>query len=176
MLNIELSIKAVFQISAKVIDSISHKVGVVAAFSALVMSLIITYEVFMRYVLRHPTVWVLDVSEYLVVSVVFLGAAWCLHEDGHVFVDLVTDRLTPQARLISRAISSFIAFIFCIILAWQSWLWWWPSYTYGWTSDTALKFPLVAPYLFVAVGFTVLTLQYALKVIQHFCDISKSRR
>ncbi|WP_416897344.1 MAG: TRAP transporter small permease [Minwuia sp.] len=68
-----------------------------AAFSVLGVLLILAitgYSVFMRYVLGTPVTWTDELSGYLVVGIVMLGAAETLRRGDHISVDLISARLS----------------------------------------------------------------------------------
>lgn len=56
----------------------------------LFMMLLVCYDVVMRYLFRNPTGWAIEVCEYLLVYLTFLGSPWLLREKGHVNVDILT--------------------------------------------------------------------------------------
>ena len=50
----------------------------------------------MRYFLNRPLVWVLELTEYALLWVTFLGAAWLLRQGGHVQVDVIVDFMSRR--------------------------------------------------------------------------------
>jgi len=148
-----------------VINMLSKIMGILGAYGTLIMVLIITYDVLMRYFLNMPTTWAFEFSEYLLIVVFFCGSSYCLLYDRHVSVDLITSRLPTLARSILELIADIVGMVFCLILTWQSWIFFWPAYEGGWRSDTILSVPLVYPYFFMTSGLSILTLQYFVKVI-----------
>ena len=55
--------------------------------------LIVSLEICMRYFFRRPQVWTVEVCEYILFILAFLGAPWLLKKGGHVSVDIVVERL-----------------------------------------------------------------------------------
>ena len=70
-------------------------------------------EVVLRYFFDRPQVWVIELSEYALLYITFLGAAWVLKADGHVTVDLFTALLNSRVR----AICSLVSFIVCVLVS-----------------------------------------------------------
>ena len=58
------------------IDELSTWVGKAFAWLILVLTLSVSYEVFVRYVLRAPTTWAFDIS-YITYGAMFLMAGAC---------------------------------------------------------------------------------------------------
>ena len=83
------------------IDSLSTWVGKAFAWLILVLTLGVSYEVFVRYVLSAPTTWAFDFS-YITYGALFLMAgAYTLSRGGHVRADVVYRLWKPstQARV-----------------------------------------------------------------------------
>jgi TRAP-type mannitol/chloroaromatic compound transport system permease small subunit len=80
------------------IDSLSAWVGKAFAWLILVLTLGISYEVFVRYVLRAPTTWAFDFS-YINYGALFLMAgAYTLARNGHVRGDVVYRLWKPRTQ------------------------------------------------------------------------------
>lgn len=65
----------------------------VAAILVLTMLAVVSYSVFMRYVVGTPITWSDEFSGYLVIGVVMFGAAEALLKGDHFGVDIVTSKL-----------------------------------------------------------------------------------
>lgn len=80
------------------IDSLSTWVGKAFAWLILVLTLGVSYEVFVRYVLRAPTTWAFDFS-YITYGAMFLMAgAYTLSRNGHVRGDVVYRLWKPRTQ------------------------------------------------------------------------------
>jgi TRAP-type mannitol/chloroaromatic compound transport system permease small subunit len=80
------------------IDGLSTWVGKAFAWLILVLTLGISYEVFVRYVLRAPTTWAFDFS-YINYGALFLMAgAYTLSRGGHVRGDVVYRLWQPRTQ------------------------------------------------------------------------------
>ena len=80
------------------IDSLSMWVGKAFAWLILVLTLGVSYEVFVRYVLGAPTTWAFDFS-YINYGAMFLMAgAYTLSRNGHVRADVIYRFLNPRTQ------------------------------------------------------------------------------
>jgi TRAP-type mannitol/chloroaromatic compound transport system permease small subunit len=80
------------------IDALSTWVGKAFAWLILVLTLGISYEVFVRYVLRAPTTWAFDFS-YINYGALFLMAgAYALSRNGHVRADVFYRFWQPRTQ------------------------------------------------------------------------------
>ena len=80
------------------IDSLSLWVGKAFAWLILVLTLGVSYEVFVRYVLSAPTTWAFDIS-YITYGALFLMAgAYTLSRNGHVRGDVIYRFWPPRVQ------------------------------------------------------------------------------
>ena len=80
------------------IDELNTWVGKAFAWLILVLTLGVSYEVFVRYVLRAPTTWAFDIS-YITYGAMFLMAgAYTLSRNGHVRADVVYRLWKPRTQ------------------------------------------------------------------------------
>src|SRR5262245_35068262 len=70
------------------------------------MTLAICAEVLLRYGFNSPIRWVVEISEYALLWITFLGAAWVLRNGGHVRVDILLQYLSPAALRVCGLISA----------------------------------------------------------------------
>jgi len=70
------------------------------------ITLSICAEVALRYGFNSPIRWVVELSEYALLWITFLGAAWVLRHGGHVRVDILLQYLSPAALRICGLVSS----------------------------------------------------------------------
>ncbi len=152
----------------KGINALSSRAGIVSGYFAVLMAFMVTYDIFMRFVLRKPTIWVFETSEFLLVIIIFCGAPYCLLRDGHVYIELITERLPRKVQGVMHFINTTISSVLSAILMWGAWKFWWPAYENKWVTDSMLSAPLYVAYLFMAVGITILTLQYMVKVAEAY--------
>jgi TRAP-type mannitol/chloroaromatic compound transport system permease small subunit len=98
------------------IDSLSLWVGKAFAWMILVLTLGVSYEVFVRYVLGAPTTWAFDFS-YITYGALFLMAgAYTLSRNGHVRADVVY-RLWKPSTQASVDLVLYIIFFLPAVLA-----------------------------------------------------------
>ena len=104
------------------IEGLSQWVGKAFGWCILILTLAVSYEVFVRYVLNSPTVWAFDVMVQMYGALFLMSGAYALAQDGHVRGDVLY-RLFPvrwQARV---DFVLYILFFFPGILAlfWYGW-------------------------------------------------------
>lgn len=102
----------------RILDGIIRFFGVIAGILFVMMALIVTYNVVMRYFVARPPVWAVETTEYIMVYATFLAAAWVLSVDGHVKIDILVMRLSPKNQYLLNVIVSFLGLVACAVLGW----------------------------------------------------------
>jgi TRAP-type mannitol/chloroaromatic compound transport system permease small subunit len=100
------------------IDSLSTWVGKAFAWLILILTLGVSYEVFVRYVLRAPTTWAFDFS-YITYGALFLMAgAYTLARNGHVRADVAYRLWKPRTQATMDLIL-YVIFFLPAVAAWM---------------------------------------------------------
>lgn len=129
----------------------------VAGLAVLVMTLIITMDVVLRYAFT-PTKWVHEFSTYLMVVLVFLGLAYALKEDAHIKVDFLVVRLPRRIQDWMKVIHSILFLVFTTILCYFNWHMFTESFALKTRSFTSVDVIIWPVQLFMPVGLAILGL------------------
>ena len=140
-------------------EGLSRLLFWICAAVILVMALCVTYEVVVRYVFGRPTIWVTEVSAYMLVGVAFLGAAWTLRLDGHIRMELLAETGGNAGRRLSDLAMFVVAILVSASLLWTGWNMAFANYNFGWKSSTLLATPLWIPQMLIPLGALALLLQ-----------------
>ena len=79
----------------------------IAGFLLIFMMLSICVELVCRRMGR-PLMWVMEVTEYSLLYITFLGAAWVLEREGHVKMDIIVNALKRENQALLGIITSVI--------------------------------------------------------------------
>ena len=144
----------------RLISGLSEASGY-ASFAAILAAMcIITYEVMARYIFHWATVWEIEAAIMLLILTTFLGSAYALKYGGHISMDMLEQKLDIRKRNWLNLITSIFSFLFCLFVSVKAWWMWWEAFDNGWRSDSIWGPPLWIPYLFLPLGFSVMSLQY----------------
>lgn len=80
------------------------------------MTLAICAEVLLRYGFNSPISWVVEISEYALLWITFLGASWVLRQGGHVRVDILLQYLSPAALRLCGLFSAGTGVLVTLVL------------------------------------------------------------
>ena len=148
-----------------IVGGLSNAGSVLGGIFTGAMTATVTYAVVARYLLRQPVGWSEEISNYLMVWAVFLGAAYALKEDAQIGVDLLLSKLRPRVKSFFLLFHCIVALIFCSLLLWKGVELVCYSIDFG-NRSIATNFPLFIPQLAVPVGSAMLILQLFAQVIK----------
>ena len=98
------------------IDRLSMWMGKTFAWCILILTLAVSYEVFVRYALRAPTAWAYDVSYIMYGALFLMAGAYTLSRDGHVRGDFLYRLWRPRVQAAIDLVLYFL-FYFPAVLA-----------------------------------------------------------
>lgn len=153
----------------KVIHNISRISGYVATGMLGIMMMVTVADVFMRYVFNRPITGTKEISEFLLVIVVFLALAWCAVARKHVKVDLLMSRFSMRTQLIVDTITLLAVLGIYVIITWQSFL----ESTEVDTITSIIKLPHSPLYWIMTLGFAIFCLAIISLVIENVIEASK---
>ena len=90
------------------VESLSNWVGKAYGWCILILTLSVTYEVFVRYVLNKPTVWAFDMMIQMYGALFLMAGAYALAQDSHVRGDVLY-------RLFPVRMQAFLDFILYLL-------------------------------------------------------------
>ena len=137
---------------------ISRFAAAIGAAVVLLMMLVVAYSVINRYILNTPITWTDELSGYLVVALVMLGAPDALRRGDHISVDLITTRLTNQGQWIVKIWSYITVLCFSSALLISSTETIDYSINFGILSEGYLEVPMWIPQSFLILGGSLIFL------------------
>ncbi|MDI1269823.1 MAG: TRAP transporter small permease subunit [Polaromonas sp.] len=104
------------------VDRFSTWIGKACAWSVVLLTLLISWEVFSRYVLNRPHAWVLDAQIMLYGLLFMMAGAYTLSKNGHVRGDVLYGFLRPRTQAIVDLTLYILFFLPGVIaLTWAGW-------------------------------------------------------
>jgi len=161
----------------RAIDAISNWTGKTGHWLATILVLLVSLEVFMRYVFNHPTNWNYETS--IMVGGALYALSWSYSHliRGHTRVDVFYSRLSLRGKAVIDAVGSLICFFpLAIILTKTAWAWAVTSWINHEKSAQTIWYPPLAPFRsIVAIGFTFLALQGVAHFVRDFYLMLKGK-
>lgn len=150
----------------RVLDRLSVAVAVLAGALLLTGVLAVCHMIFMRYVLGESTIWQTEFAIFSITGAMLFGAPYVLMTGGHVAVTVLPDALGGWPRKIMQLVASLVGLSFCAALTYGGWHYLLEAYHGGWTTGTVWNPPLWPSLLPLALGITLLTLQYLAEILR----------
>jgi TRAP-type mannitol/chloroaromatic compound transport system permease small subunit len=94
----------------RTIDLLNKSIGHAFAWCIVILTLGVSYEVFMRYVMRDPTSWAFDLSYILYGALFLMCGAYTLSRGGHVRADVFSRRWPPRFQASLEMLLYFLFF------------------------------------------------------------------
>ena len=140
--------------------------GIASAVSIFLIMLVMTYEVFCRYLLNSPTTWGLEVVSYFLASSTSLGLAYTLRLQAHIAVDVVRKLFPIPVQLFLYRVSLLVIVAVCVVMIFWGLIDVKASKLLGDVSLTPLAMPLWIPQIVLPLGAFLLLIQ----TIELLCD------
>lgn len=157
--------QSVWRHFAQAVKGFNVLTGYLSAILVVLTSLIVVYEVIVRYVLGAPTEWGLESSIFLLIIATFMSAGYTQLQRGHVTIEVMEHVLSPAANRWRFLIGDALSLLFCGFLAWNAWEFFHEAFEDGRASNSTWGPKLWIPYLFMAVGTTALSLQLVVQIV-----------
>jgi len=91
----------------------------ISGIALVVITLVIPYGVFMRYVMNSPSSWPEPFSVVMMVVFSFVGGAAVYRAGAHMAVVALLDKLNPQTRRVFDLIIDACLIFFCVFMVWK---------------------------------------------------------
>lgn len=98
------------------IDGISDVLAICGGVVIVFILVIVSLGVIMRYFVHQPLNWVTQLTQYSIVFITFLGAAWVQKSGKHVTMEAVSNWLKPRSRNLLGFINCVVSALLCLFL------------------------------------------------------------
>lgn len=140
----------------RVVALIAKAFAFLAALGILFMATATVYDVFSRYFLNRPTSWATEISTYVLIATIFLGAAYTHLAEGNVRIKVVLDRLSPSGARDLGLVNAWLGLVYVAVAGWQAILMVLSDYDHGARIFSLLLTPTWMPKTPIAIGLCLL--------------------
>jgi TRAP-type C4-dicarboxylate transport system permease small subunit len=149
------------------LSGVLHLVGVYAGIPALI--LIISADVFMRYVVNRPLRWGNEVSALIQLAVLVGSLNLCTEQRGHVRMDALYVRFGPRLKRITDVVANLCGFVFAAFFTYQSFASAVEMYRFNQGAEM-IDIPYWPFALFMGLCGVILTIRFALEIFGRVPD------
>jgi TRAP-type mannitol/chloroaromatic compound transport system permease small subunit len=148
------------------VDKISSWIGQIFAWLILALTLLISWEVFARYVLNTPNPWAFDLMIMMYGTVIMMAGAYTLAKNGHVRGDVLYGFFPPRLQAGLDLLLYFVFFIPGVVaLVWAGYTYAAESWAINEHSTLTASGPPLYPFK------TIIPISGALLLMQGFVEI-----
>jgi len=149
------------------VDRLSTFIGKTFAWAAVLLTVLISWEVFSRYVLNRPHAWMLDVQIMLYGTLFMTAGAYTLSKNGHVRGDVLYGFFRPRTQATLDLILYFLFFLPGVIaLTWAGWNFFDDSLAIREQTFSAEALPLYPFKFIIPLSGGILLLQGVVEIIR----------
>lgn len=148
------------------IARLNRWMGYLSGLMIVVSALILTYEVLARYFFRSPSDWALELCILLLIASTFVAAAYTLVARAHVNIEIVDALLSSRANRWRLLLADLLSALLCGFVAVNAWGFFARAWAEGWESNSTWAPKLWIPFGFVALGMTLLAVQYVIQIVE----------
>ena len=141
----------------------------------LVASVVLTYSVVSRYVMKASTDWQDEAAVFCLVGATFLCGAFVQSLRGHVGIEAVAGVLPASMNRLRLVFVDLLGLLFCSFFAWKSWTLFHEAWSERQTTSSSWAPPLSIPYGLMAAGMSLLALQLLVQFAARANGLTKQR-
>ena len=133
------------------------------------LMLLTVANVVLRDVFNKPIRGTPELSEFMMVIVIFLALAWCAVTRKHVRVELIVTHFSSRVQKILGSITLFITLGIFVVMTWQSVL----ESMAAYDTTSILRLPHTPFYWIMSVGLALFCLAIAVLLIESVAEARK---
>lgn len=146
--------------------------GIAAGIVVVIMLFMVATNTALRYLFDTGWFFVEEYTGYGLVFLTFVPLAYTLHNQGHITIDALVDRLPTHAKKRLSVVTSALSLVVVGILLYHAIVLAFGSLERGSRSNTVMLTPTWFPQMFIVVGM----LLFVLEIARYLFDIVKDVR
>jgi TRAP-type C4-dicarboxylate transport system permease small subunit len=150
----------------RIVAAVNALIVLVGGLLILASCIAISNEVVWRYFLRAPHTWSLELNIFLLIAATFLAAGGTQAVRGHVGTEVLQAFMPARWNRRRILAGDILSLWLCAFIAVKIWAYAWQAWSEGWTTDSVWAPKLWIPYGLMALGMTLLAIEYVVQVVQ----------
>lgn len=156
----------------KVVLWLSERLNWIAAFGIVVLMVLTSADVFLRYLFRSPIRGTYEISGLIALVVISFALAETQMKRAHISVDFIALMLPKRLRAILSSAVYLVSLGLTILFAWRCAAYAQSLWQIGETSQTE-KIPFAPFVLVMSVGFAVLCLVLLIDFVRSLMEVTE---
>jgi len=173
VLGIDPDTPALLQPLARALLQVNRAMVTLGMVALLIASVVLTYSVISRYVMKASTDWQDEAAVFCLVGATFLCGAFVQSMRGHVGIEAIAGLLPRALNRLRLMLVDLLSVLFCAFFAWKSWTLFHEAWVDGQTTSSSWAPPLWIPYALMAAGMSLLSLQLLVQLTARLNALTK---
>lgn len=155
--------------------ALSRFVNGIGSAAILGMVLLMAVNVILRYIFGMPIKGTVELEEFMLVVVVFLGLSYTAVQKRHVRIDFIVDRFSQGGQSVINSLTSLLSTVLCLLMVWRGGVWAHSNLSHSNTS-VLLQIPI---FIFAGVavfGSALLLLALVSEFLKEFSHVLRGGR
>ena len=127
------------------------------------LSLVLVYQVIMRYVFNNPPVWSEELALFLMQWITFIGVSYGIHKRLHVRMPALELRLPPTWRKALVISSNILCLTACFLAIRPAWAYFSRMAV---VTSPAMRLPYGFVYICLPIGYTLVVMSFIVDIIR----------
>ena len=99
----------------RAIDQINIKLTWIGCFLLAALAVLVPLEVLMRYLFNRPTMWSMELTQYMFLAIIAIGGGYVQQCGWHVNVDIIYGRFGIRGKAIANIFTFVFLFVFLYV-------------------------------------------------------------
>jgi C4-dicarboxylate transporter DctQ subunit len=155
----------------KLLDAMAALAGVILVF----ITAAVCYTIGMRFLFKQTTIWIMPITEYALLWIVFLGSTWLLREGGHITTDVVYVHLHEKMKNYLDCTMSVVGGLACVFMLFFGILHVFDCIANRVTDVRAITLPKADVFIIIPIGSLLLAIQFFRRAWSNLIDVTKER-
>lgn len=161
----------IWAVIEKGIDLISEVFGRIGWLLLLYVMLFGVTDVFLRYVLNSPSLWIATTLQVAMVLMACVGGVYALNDEAFVKLDLFYANFSDRKKAICDIITVVFTFMFLIVLVWKGSQAAMMSVKMNQVTPTSIPIPIYPIKIFIPIAGVVMLLVVLKKLVNDIITV-----
>ncbi len=142
------------------LDFCDRALIIITGFMLIFLTLMIVLDVSLRFLFNSPLPASAEATELIMPYIAFGALAYTLAIGTHVRISLLTERTSGNWQRFFEVLAALIGFLFCAMLTYKGWLFFWESFLIREEMLAVIKLPWWVGKFSLSLGFLFMTLRF----------------
>lgn len=147
--------------------------NIIASFLLLGIMLLVVSDVAGRYLFNKPVHGTLEITEFVMVAIVFFTLAHTQAIKAHIKVELLLERMPRKLRLILELITYLFGLVIFALITWQGYLSALDAWEVQEETDGLIPFPIFPAKLTIPIGCFLFCLRFSADIIDVIKELTR---